>query len=663
MKQGHRQENMLTKPPIPVLLFGLLLILLAAVYAPGMGAPWLLDDVPNLVDNYDVQLQRLALPDLLQAVLSTGSTGPTGRPLSTLSFALNFLLWGEEPYSFHVVNLVLHGINGLLVYALIIGLLGSQATLSPSRRGYIALLCSALWLVHPIQASSVLYTVQRMNLLSALFCLAGMVAYVHGRRRQEAQGRHQRLLWFGGVFICPVLAIFSKENGVLLPLYLVLIEFFFFQQSSISWLRRLWAPLVMLLIPSLLLHLSGDSDSTATTSVYPFTAWQRLLTQGRILWEYMGMILLPAPSKFSLFMDHMNLHFSRDWLHPPWSVPAWLGLAGLAAAALVLRRHAPPAAFGMAFFLAGHSIESGFVMLELMFEHRNYLPSLGLLLPPAYYLLSWQATRPGLTMTVRCLAPCLVVMFTLLCWQRTVQWGGSPLQFFLYQLQHRPDSPRLHGEIATIYAQLSRLPSVSPRQSRVLQQKSMEHYETATNLAVYVISPLLNMMNLSGQHRMPPRQEWYAELQHRVRHGQTLTPAAIGSIAKLLRCRMAGTCYLDTDVAEVLMEAVLANPHLHPQLRGTLYYSLAPHYLLYYRDPRKSLRVIKQWLALPGWEFPARNMLVQAYLASGRPDLALEQVDYMKKHFWLRRHTRRFIDLEHAVRETHASTRLFDRNH
>jgi len=634
-------------PSFPLLLLPLLLLLTTAVYAAGIGGPVSLQAEPALTHNPDLRMERLAMPDLLQAMLSGQEIGPLGRPLAMLSFAMNFWLWGEGIHSLHVSNLGLHLLNGVLIYVLTFLLLGSPGRLTVTRWHCIALLCSALWLLHPIQMSSVLVAVQRMNSLSTCFCLAGMVAYILGRRRQENDGRWNGL-WAGSVFMCPLLAALSKENGALLPLYLMMIEFFFFQQSRYSWLARLWAPASVLLALAALLYLSvygWDMHASTKPTARSYPKDVQSLISGKVLWEYIGMILVPTLGKFSIYTDDAVLYLSHHWY--------WPGLAALVACSLVLRRRAPLVAFGAAFFLVAHSMESVAMDLRLLppllAEHRNYLPSWGLLLPLSYYLLSLQVRVLQVTLALRCTAIILVMLFASLSWQRSAQWGSSPLEFYLYQLEYRPQSSRLHQEIGDWYGRYSLTPSLPAETRKAAYQKSIDYLLKAGELAKDETRHLFSMIEYSKQHHIQPPTNWYDELQYRLYHGKSLTPASATSLVWLLNCRTAGSCRIDPSTTEKLVEAALANRHIHRSLLKSIYHTLAYHYLLYYRDPHRSHAVIQQMLTLPGAEYYARRALIYIYLATGQVRLAQEELSFMRRRFWLRRYTRDFINMEQML--------------
>jgi hypothetical protein len=132
----------------------------------------------------------------------------------------------------------------------------------------------------------------------------------------------------------------------------------------------------------------------------PFTSTERLLTQGRVLFDYAASLVLPAGPEFSLYRDSYPL---STGLFTPWTtLLAWLGWSALAIAAIRLRRALPSFSAGIGIFLVGHAMESSIFPLLIYFEHRNYLPAIGLLLAVgtllvwAFGLVRSQLSRPNL---------------------------------------------------------------------------------------------------------------------------------------------------------------------------------------------------------------------------------------------------------------------------
>ncbi|HET7922411.1 MAG TPA: tetratricopeptide repeat protein, partial [Gammaproteobacteria bacterium] len=207
-------SNWLTRH-LRLLALGGVLLLAFLVYLPGLYGPFVFDDYVNIVQNTALNLPHLSFHALVDAAFSINA-GPLMRPVSMVSFALNRYFFGIEPLSFKLVNLLIHLANGALMFMLLRRLLTAYRqlhapTLLRERLEWLALLIGALWLVHPLNLTAVLYVVQRETSLSALFMLAGLNLYVWARQRQ-LDGRGTHWTWFPGTALLGALAVLSKES-------------------------------------------------------------------------------------------------------------------------------------------------------------------------------------------------------------------------------------------------------------------------------------------------------------------------------------------------------------------------------------------------------------------------------------------------------------------
>lgn len=412
-------------------------------YLPGLSGDFHFDDHVNL--SVIADYGRIDSIEKFRAFVTSGIAGPTGRPVSLVSFLVNATDWPAEPRPFLWTNLLFHLLNGLiLAWVLHLLISGSRdAELRKAAPG-IAVIAAACWLLHPYMVSTTLYVVQRMTQLSALFSLVGIALYLHGRRlayrgiEMELAG----LAWSTfGLAVGTLLAVFSKENGVLLPVLLMVVEF--------AAIRPLWGPppsnsffriwsVVALLLPTLLvtgyLLVHGiENGLSVVDSGRDFTLGQRLLTQPRILFEYLSNLLVPRPAYLGLFRDDYPV--SRSLLDPPSTAFYLAALVALAGLAFALRNRAPLMTTAILFYLTGHLVESSTIMLELFFDHRNYLPAMLLFVP----LAAWLWLRPGL----HWLALLGLVGLALLTFQHARLWG-KPADLYAYWSARNPGSTRAH---------------------------------------------------------------------------------------------------------------------------------------------------------------------------------------------------------------------------
>ena len=377
----------------PVFLLASIALVAGLVYWPGLAGDFLFDDFANLpaLGRYG-GVRDL---DSLVYYLLSGIADPTGRPVSLLSFLLDARDWPADPRPFKRTNLFVHVVNGVLLYSVLVALGGR---LSADRRRVLAaaLLTSALWLLHPLWISTVLYVIQRQAMLAALFTLCGIRLWIASRdaftRQQCARGW---LLALIAVPLCGTLAGLSKANGFLLPLLLVVLQVTVLRPaaaagSAATHARRAsllfaWLPATALLgwlaWQGIGLGLDGHAGR-------PWSLGERLLSQPRALCDYLHRLLVPGLDATGVFADGFPI--SRSWRTPWTTVPAIVALATLAIAGWLTRKRAPAFAAAIGFFLAGHAMESSVIMLEPYFEHRNYLPALLLFWP-----LAWVLASPG----------------------------------------------------------------------------------------------------------------------------------------------------------------------------------------------------------------------------------------------------------------------------
>ena len=284
----------------------LALALTVLVYWAGLHGSWLFDDYPNIVDNHGIQITHSDLSSLINAALSSPASD-FKRPLASLSFAANYRIAGLDPFSMKLTNLVIHLLNGVLVYFLGRQLL-ELATPSPSseRHGRLAAWLAMAWMLLPINLTAVLYVVQRMESLANLFVLAGLLGYLAGRRRmlheQKTSGAWLCLI---SVVLATGIGLLAKETAVLLPLYALCIEWIAFDFGKYQQGRRdrkiIGVFVLTLLLPMLiglawLLPHLWQPDAWA---VRDFTMKTRMLSELRITASYIGWILAPLPHELS----------------------------------------------------------------------------------------------------------------------------------------------------------------------------------------------------------------------------------------------------------------------------------------------------------------------------------------------------------------------------
>jgi hypothetical protein len=548
----------------PFLLLCLLAITLAC-YLPGLTGHFMLDDDSNIGNNPYLKIDNLSPSSIRQAAFS-GGAGPLKRPISMASFAVNHYFSGLDPYYFKLTNLVIHLVNGVLVFLqakLLLGLhLRIRRAADDNMAAWVALAVAALWLLHPFNLTGVLYVVQRMTSLSALFTLAGLILYLHGRKSLLAGGNRSGFAAIlAAIFVFTPLAALCKENGALLPLFMLVIEATLLRWSAPE--RKTRRMLMALLgltvaVPLLfgLFHVLGKPGPVLAGGYAwrDFSLVERLMTEARVLWFYLHMIVLPSLGEMGL--HHDDILISRSLLSPWTTLPAIVGLFLLAATAFALRNRQPLLTFGIAFFFAGHAMESTVIPLEIAFEHRNYLPMFGILLPLAYYALDSKSHLSSVRVR-RAAFLLLLALFAGLTASRAQQWGDT-LQMRMLEVERHPRSVRAHTDLAGLY---DHLPPTSQEDAIDLYNKALFHYRQAADNAPTSISGLLGMLAVNAKRGLTVDDALLAELEQRLTT-VPFGPPNKNSLVGAVRDMASGYFAVNAEIVERLYRAVLSNPRL-----------------------------------------------------------------------------------------------------
>lgn len=422
---------------------GISLFVIGIVYSFGLSGSFHFDDWATLAPLAEVVAGGRAIEYILG-----GHTGPLGRPVALATFLLQKEAWPETPSAFLLANIVIHLANGLLAAILCFEL--ARAT-NPSALNNIwkGVIAGILWVLLPINATAVLTVVQRMTLLATMFTLAGLIAFVHGRRLAAIKPR-KGLLWMtAAVVICTPLAAFSKENGLLLPLYALTLHLTVLSGLSAPPAYRAWSS-AFLKAPTFAIFGYLAVQLFNITEAYQFRNfdfYDRITTQGYALLDYLRILALPRPLDVSPFYDDYAILGSYT--------PAFVGPIILLSWGLVIlwaisnrKRHAL-GALAVLWFLGGHVIESTTLPLELFFLHRNYLPSLGIVISGTLSICTWRPVVESPKLSIA-LGAALLISFCGSLLSTTTMWGAPRVAAELWVLE-RPSSIRATENLSTYY--------------------------------------------------------------------------------------------------------------------------------------------------------------------------------------------------------------------
>lgn len=383
-------ENIHLKNGNSCVAFCLLFFLIFTIYSNTFNASWHFDDKPNIINNYGLHLQDLQPESLFQTFFSNptnpwASNTKLYRPIACLTFALNWYFCKDNVAGYHIVNILIHLLAAFFLFLAIQKLSGSPKLKNRFKDSsyFIALLAAVFWAVNPIQTQAVTYIIQRMASLATLFFILSLYFYIAGRL---ASFRLKQVMFFFGSLTAFILGVGCKENVALLPFSLILLELIFFQ--DFKWQVNKRSTLFVLgiicsgfIIGGLVLYFKHDLFFFLKGyTCRPFSLTQRLMTECRILIFYLSQLFFPAPYRLSIEHDIL---ISTSLFKPWTTLPAILSVICLISAGLAWMKKWPLFSFAILFFFLNHIVESSFLPLELVFEHRNYLPSLFLFFPVA----------------------------------------------------------------------------------------------------------------------------------------------------------------------------------------------------------------------------------------------------------------------------------------
>jgi hypothetical protein len=387
-RQGEKKERLLPKregrrihlPIRHLIAVGLIAGLALVIYSNTFQVPFHFDDSPNIVQNPTIQIKVLTWDRLGQLVRNTYKESI--RVFSYLTLALNYYIGGLDVFGYHVVNLGIHVAAGIFLYWFLL----LTFNLPSLRERYgpiayrVALFTSLIFIAHPIQTQSVTYIVQRMASMAGMFYLLTLVLYVKGRQGHGIG----RAACFGGMVLTYLLGVFSKENVAILPFFVALYEFYFFQRFDLSPKGKkvvVGLALMLLVLGVLGVAVWGKRYLQVIIEGYPYRTFsmsERVLTQARIVLYYLSLLIYPHPSRLNLDYD---FPISSTILDPPTTLLSLVVIAGLIGYAVWAAKKRPVLSFSILWYFGNLVIESSIFPLELVYEHRLYLPAIGLFLP------------------------------------------------------------------------------------------------------------------------------------------------------------------------------------------------------------------------------------------------------------------------------------------
>jgi len=405
------------------------------IYSHTYTAPFIFDDIRNISNNPFIRVTDFSI-DSLRMILNSPLKY---RPVANFSFALNYYFHQYGLFGYHFTNIIIHIITGILIFFLFKSTLIINEKYSPARFGdtdqpfIVPLLSALIWLVHPINTQSVTYVVQRMTSLATMFYLLSLLFYVTARNHQVRQ--HEKnpeepdkspiVIWlcYTGSFVSGICALASKEISATLPFFVLLYEWFFFQNFRNIWshkqIRKIFILVILTgLVISIFIGVSVMDKILSLYDHQDFNLFQRVLSELRIVIYYISLFIFPHPWRLNLDHD-VPLSFSL-------TAPVTTLLAGISIVLIIcfifrtIKRHRL-VAFAILWYFGNLVIESSIIPLALIFEHRTYLPFVMVALATVYLI--FEMIKPKWIPIF--FLVCIICLFSFWSHQRNIIWQNE----------------------------------------------------------------------------------------------------------------------------------------------------------------------------------------------------------------------------------------------
>lgn len=524
------------------------------VFLPGLQGGFIFDDFPNLVEDPDWKVTSLDWREWHRAI-TLGISSSIGRPLALLSFSINYYLTGLDPFWLKLTNLGMHLLNAILVFMLCDRLFGLVAVpVEKGRLGRLAALLVALgWALHPLQVSTVLYVVQRMEVGAATGVLLALLAYLRARHEQ-CEGRRSWPWWLLSA-VATLVGLGFKETALLTPGFAFLIELcvlhFRGREGVDQRLRAAYTAGLALAVAVFVLKVLPVTMHPDAYAWRDFTLAERLLTQFHVLLMYLGQIVLPWPERLTFYYD--NFPISKGLLSPPSTLVGLLVLVAMGVGAWLARARWPLVSLGIGWFFVGHALTSNVWPLELAFEHRNYLALLGVLIAVSQILAVAAASMDRSAQ--RIVGVALVAFLAALCALQVNTWA-DPFRLAMALSTRNPESARASYELGKGMLELAGDNRGSPLLSIGLRQ--LEHASSLPSRSPLPEQGLIIVMSRLG--RPVPAVTW-----SRFREKLAAGPAGaeqVNALYGVLQCRVqVDSCQLDDqELFQTFVVALERNP-------------------------------------------------------------------------------------------------------
>jgi len=600
------------------------------LYWSGLFGDYVFDDPANILDNQKIAISSLDFNSLKTAWYS-GDAGPLGRPISMLSFALNHYFTGFTPFYFKLTNLFIHLINGLLVFIISLKLfqwLSRQyQTISFESTRYLACLVSLIWLIHPLNLTSVLYVVQRMTSLSALFGLLALAIYCIWRTR-ILTGLNT-VLALCGVALSLLASMLSKESGVLFIPLIYWVELIFFQAKNLQFqpiyikkiklIHVLWGGVIVSGL--VFLYLLPPYLNPANFARRDFSLLERLLTESRVIFYYLKMTFYPLLSDLSLYHDDFLI--SKSMTQPITTLYSLVGLLGISLTCIALVKKHPMLLFAWGWYVISQLLESTFISLELVHEHRNYFGIIGFIFIAVYYIS--QINNKKIQPFIYMLGAIYIANLAWTTWQRSEIWSNL-VDHAAYEAAMHPQSDRANYQLSRIYMKLMQN---NPKQQAYYAELAEKALAQSKQSYMPANGAWFAELHLASYLKQTIKQQTIDELIYRLKN-KPFFNSNISFLSAFSNCQINNICHVPHNQAVQIIAAGLDNQRIDDNLKAELYKLLAQYYIGVISDFEKGEEFMQHAITL-NEDVNGRLIFAQIYRLQGNLIEAKAQLQQAKK--------------------------------
>lgn len=465
----------------------------ALIYSNSLDGSFQFDDL-QIRDRPNLRVTEVSIESLKGTAYWSPLHKKIYRPLPGLTFGVNYYLGGDDPFGYHIVNITIHILCAISVYVFLFTLLsvpGIRPAFASQYRYEIIVIATFLFAFHPIQTNVATYIIQRMTSMAALFFVISVTGYISFRLQTLPNKQKSVIRKYLGIFIFIISGVFSflsKENSAILPVIILLTDYLLFydlfHERQREKLRRIYSISILCLL--VLVCYMAPKYLVSFSEAYrdrDFSLFERLLSEPRIIFFYIYLLLIPSVGILNLNHD---IPISGSIIDPPETLFAITGIVFLVGAAYFLRKKCNLFAFVIVWFLGNLVIESTVIPLELMYEHRTYLPGVMVFLLIAFGIVfvSKKVLRRNKAML---LTSALLILYGNGTYLRNVIFK-TPVSLWLDVVEKSPNLARAHANLGRNYM------------DRGQYREAKEEFEKALKIKTDMVEPLINLGKLYLDH-------------------------------------------------------------------------------------------------------------------------------------------------------------------